>query len=529
MVGEGVESAKERPQPVLQDDAVGGVHLEVQVSQGFGWRDSPARLQFDGSQMVAGVGKQRGQFEPSGPEIFQFSFEFAAVEHACTWGFDLVFDEHPVHAAAERIDRGGDVVHVRDLTRLGNTSLSAEQRFALVHICTSRDRVIALRGIAGTGKTTLLRESLQALHEAGQPAYLFAPTSEASRGVLRKEAGTVAGDSPTADAVRSAFQRAETVEKLLTDTSLQTAVAGRVLWIDEAGLLSMPSMRRVFDLAGKLGCRVVLAGDVAQVVEFVRKAGGFAAGERLQVVQASDGSTVVVERADGHRLSLDLRQARAFSVHETTQIRLAAGDKVRVTRNGSALGPESIPPSLLGYSPTRVDNGTLLTVAGFTEAGGVECVGGLVLPGTFGHLASGYCLTSHASQGKTVDHVLLAENSLSAQAAGSLKQGYVSLSRGREDVRVYTDDRRAVEAAWANDGERLSALDLLVRQKQRRRQRSLASSLQWIASRLGHRLRQVFRRGVVRPPDSARQVAMRAVHTTPANQNRTTRKNRPTL
>ncbi len=557
-------------------------------------------------------------------------------------------------------------------TQAADAFLSPEQRFALDHICTSRDRVIALRGIAGTGKTTLLRESLRVLHEAGQPAFLFAPTSEASRGVLRKEAATVNGDSPTADAVRTAFRRAETVEKLLTDVSLQTAVAGRVLWIDEAGLLSMPAMRRVFDLADKLGCRVVLAGDVAQhvsvergdalrvlekhaglkpaelgvirrqrraeyrqvieafassdvergcrrlrklgawreiageneryeqlardyaalvvagkevlavspthvegervvqavrarlrevglitgeertferlvnlhlttaqktsaasycagqVVQFVGKAGEFAAGERVLVVEAPDRNTVSVERSDGRRTTLDLRQARAFSVHESAQIHLATGDKVRVTRNGSAVVHSTDPTSLLGYS-TRVDNGTLLTVDGFSAAGGIECAGGLVLAGDFGHFASGYCLTSHASQGKTVDHVLLAENSVSAQAAGSLKQGYVSLSRGREDVRVYTDDRRAVEAAWANDGERLSALDLVAQQKQRRRQRSLTESMRWMARRLARRLKQAFHRSATPSPGSGRQMAARVIRTIPIDQTRPTRKNRPTL
>lgn len=558
------------------------------------------------------------------------------------------------------------------VTRSAVTFLSPEQRFALDHICASRDRVIALRGIAGTGKTTLLRESLRVLHEAGQPAFLFAPTSEASRGVLRKEAATVVGDSPSADAVRGAFRRAETVEKLLTDPSLQATVAGRVLWIDEAGLLSMPAMRRVFDLADKLRCRVVLAGDVAQhasvergdalrvlekhaglkpaelgvirrqrraeyrqvieafasgdvergcrrlrklgawreiageneryeqmardyaalvldgkevlavspthaegervvqavrarlremglisgeerifkrlvnlhlttaqrtdaasyragqVVQFVRAAGVFAAGERVHVVETADRGTVTVERVDGQRTALDLRQARAFSVHESSQLRLAAGDKVRVTRNGAAALSSADPTSLLG-SASRVDNGTLLTVEGFTSAGGIKCTSGLVLAGDFGHLASGYCLTSHASQGKTVDHVLLAENSVSAQAAGSLKQGYVSLSRGREDVRVYTDDRRAVEAAWANDGERLSALDLLVQQKQRRRQRSVAAAVRWVASQLGHRLKQVFRREAAPSPGLGRQFAGQVVHAALVGQNRTRRRNRPTL
>ena len=519
--------------------------------------------------------------------------------------------------------------------------LSPEQEFALDHIRTSRDQVMALRGIAGTGKTTLLRESLSVLHQAGQRVFLFAPSSEASRGVLRKEAASVPGETAEAEVIRAAFRAAETVEKLLTDQNLQTAAAGRVLWVDEAGLLSMPAMRRVFDLADRLGCRVVLAGDVAQhtsvergdalrvlekhaglkpaelntirrqrradyrqvveafaagdvdrgcrrlrrfgawreirnasdrylqlardyvegvlqgkemlavspthaegervvaavraelravgrifgqertlerfvnlhfttaqktlaanyragqVIQFVRRAGNFAAGQRASVVGVYDDKSLLVERADGERQSLDLsRHAKTFSVHERSKISLAAGDQLRVTQNGFATlrsggGTASEPAP----AAVRVDNGTLFTVAGFSEAGAIQCVGGVVLPEDFGHLASGYCLTSHASQGRTVDHVLIAEDSASAQAAGSLKQGYVSLSRGREQVRIYTDDRNAVEAAWSSTGDRRSALELLASQRgQNRRHLSVRRFVQNVAARLARRLRLVVRR-----------------------------------
>ncbi len=555
--------------------------------------------------------------------------------------------------------------------------LSAEQAFALDHICTSRDRVMALRGIAGTGKTTLLRESLDVLHRVGAQVFLFAPSSEASRGVLRKEAAGVPEGSPGAEAVRAAFRRADTVEKLLIDETLQTSVAGQVLWIDEAGLLSMPAMRRVFDLADRLRCRVVLAGDVAQhtsvergdalrvlerhaglkpaelsvvrrqrraeyrqvveafaagdvelgcrrlrrlgawnevageherygmlardyvagvsqgkemlavspthaegervvqavraelravglitgeertinrlvnlhfttaqqalaasyqagqVVQFVRRAEGFAAGERVSVVAASEGGTLIVERQDGQRQHLDVsRHARAFSVHERSKLTLAAGDKLRVTQNGSAATtPADQPDGAPASAAIRVDNGTLLTVAGFTDLGAVECVGGVVLPADYGHLASGYCLTSHASQGKTVDHVLIAESGASAQSAGSRKQGYVSLSRGRESVRIYTDDRRAVEAAWMNEGERVSALDLLAARARTRRRRTLGRAVRWVAARLSRRIKQALLRRRPVPPQApahaaARnpvRAAVRSVH-----QQRPRSRNRPT-
>ncbi|WP_430303572.1 hypothetical protein [Splendidivirga corallicola] len=52
----------------------------------------------------------------------------------------------------------------------------------------------------------------------------------------------------------------------------------------------------------------------------------------------------------------------------------------------------------------------------------------------------GYCLTSYASQGKTVDRVLITQPA-STLTASNPEQFYVSVSRGREAVTVYTQDK----------------------------------------------------------------------------------------
>ncbi len=72
----------------------------------------------------------------------------------------------------------------------------------------------------------------------------------------------------------------------------------------------------------------------------------------------------------------------------------------------------------------------------------------------------GYCVTSHASQGRTVDHVYVAVDSSSVEAA-NLNQFYVSASRGRERVKVFTDDLEFQEGAVTRSAARLSATELL--------------------------------------------------------------------
>jgi conjugative relaxase-like TrwC/TraI family protein len=127
--------------------------------------------------------------------------------------------------------------------------LSAEQRQAAEHVLFSRDTVTGVVGKAGTGKTRMMRATVDALEQGGgQKVFVFAPSSQASRGVLKKEG----------------FANAETLEKLLTSEKLQQQTKGQVLWVDEAGLISSGDMRRLMEVAKKNENRVILSGDYTQ-------------------------------------------------------------------------------------------------------------------------------------------------------------------------------------------------------------------------------------------------------------------------
>lgn len=146
------------------------------------------------------------------------------------------------------------------------SDLSASQQAAARHLRESRDRISVLRGVAGSGKTTLMREVVAAIEQGGTKVLPLAPTADASRGVLRGEG----------------FQDADTVSRLLIDERLQQASQGKVLWIDEAGLLSSRTTAQLFDLADKLGCRVLLTGDRKQHAPVAR-------GSMLQLLEDEAG------------------------------------------------------------------------------------------------------------------------------------------------------------------------------------------------------------------------------------------------
>ena len=130
----------------------------------------------------------------------------------------------------------------------GLAGLSEEQKKAALHILNSRDTVTGVVGKAGTGKTRMMRATVDAIEGAGHNVFVFAPSSQASRGVLKNEG----------------FRDAETLAMLLKNEKLQERTKGQVLWVDEAGIISAKDMRRLMDVARRNGNRVILSGDYTQ-------------------------------------------------------------------------------------------------------------------------------------------------------------------------------------------------------------------------------------------------------------------------
>ena len=126
--------------------------------------------------------------------------------------------------------------------------LSEEQKEAVKHLLSSNDRVSILLGSAGVGKTSLLLEVKRGIEQNDKKLFGFAPSANASRGVLRDKG----------------FEDADTIAALLQKTELQEAVRNQVLLIDEAGMVGLQDMNRIFEIAQKYNSRVILSGDPKQ-------------------------------------------------------------------------------------------------------------------------------------------------------------------------------------------------------------------------------------------------------------------------
>ena len=439
------------------------------------------------------------------------------------------------------------------------------QKEAVRHVLGSRDRVMIIRGVAGTGKTTLEQEIGEALAEAGRPVVALAQSVKASREVLREEAG---------------FANADTVARFLKDQKMQEAARNGVILVDEASQLGTRDMGRVFDIAEAVSARVILVGDrrqhrsvtageplklleesaglkVAEVTDILRQKGDYkkaaqalsegrtdeafeeldklgwirevegsdrdkqlanayleAVSEKKRGGVAKSAIAVSPTHAEGDRITQAIRDglkakgrlgkehlvaawvpahltdaqkadatqyepgyllqfhqnatgfkkgsrlivgegvkpptqlANRFEVYRPVQLALAVGDRVRVTAGGKTKDGKH-----------KLSNGSLLNVEGFTARGDIIVDHGWVIDREFGHLSHGYVVTSHASQGVTVDKVFIGMSSESIPATNQ-RSAYVAITRGKEQAVIFTDDKLELLRAVSRADDPLSATEL---------------------------------------------------------------------
>ncbi|MDE0175616.1 MAG: relaxase domain-containing protein, partial [Defluviicoccus sp.] len=201
--------------------------------------------------------------------------------------------------------------------RLQETTLTAGQKEAVRTIVLSDDRIVAVQGAAGTGKTTMLREALGLMGE--RPAILLAPSAAAAR-VLAEETGARArtlqwfltryGDIGSAEKMQSARREHD----------------GSVLVLDESSMVSTAQMELLMRIAERLRiARLVLVGVDPRALAGAERLAERAAALDADSLPEDVRRTVAVWTADAGRAAAEeaRRDNREQSQHEEAGRRIA--------------------------------------------------------------------------------------------------------------------------------------------------------------------------------------------------------------
>jgi conjugative relaxase-like TrwC/TraI family protein len=351
-------------------------------------------------------------------------------------------------------------------------ALSEEQRAMVRAIASSQDRVIAVVGLAGSGKTTATRAVADAFRAAGVPVLGAAPSGIAAEKVQNEtgipsttlhrllqqqlpERCVVVVDEAGMAETRILAPLLERIEQaqgktvLIGDPCQLPAVGAGGLFtgiVERLGAIELGQNRRQHDLEERRALEAIRDGLGRDYLAFAENKGRLISSDtpvRAKIRLLSDwweaarddvsGSIMIaLRRRDVAELNA-LARALMDSHGRLGRKRLtvagteyAAGDRIVCLRNDNVL---------------RVKNGTRATVEAVdrkhrnltivTDRGDRIELGGHYLAD--GHVRHAYALTGHAAQGVTVERAFV----LGIGGQRLQEWGYVALSRARRETHLY--------------------------------------------------------------------------------------------
>lgn len=174
-------------------------------------------------------------------------------------------------------------------------------------------------------------------------------------------------------------------------------------------------------------------------------------------VSAVNDTNLTLHAENGRRVEFDpskLKGVQAYTVESRT---IAVGDRIewREPQRGIANHQQGVITKLDQREiEVKFDSGRKVSMP-LSQARVVDLA---------------YAVTSHASQGGTVDRVIINIDSSRSAELVNERQFYVSLSRARIDARVYTDDAEHMRRSVTRTQTKELALDIVQKQHQQQRQ-----------------------------------------------------------
>ncbi|SKA39262.1 Ti-type conjugative transfer relaxase TraA [Consotaella salsifontis] len=360
--------------------------------------------------------------------------------------------------------------------------LADEQKAAIRHV-TGEERITAVVGLAGAGKSTMLASAREAWEAEGYRVHGAALAGKAAEGL--EESSGIASRTLASWEYGWNNGRGE-------------LGSGDILVIDEAGMVSSKQLARFVEETEHTGAKLVLVGDPEQLQPINAGAAFRAVTERIGFVELEevrrqhepwqreasidfarhrtaeglaaygehgavhftdtreDARAAIVrdvmqdreDRPDGSRLVLTYRRADVRELNEAIRDELqgrgelageltyrtndgersfAAGDRILFLENDRDLGVKN---GMLG-TVTQVEEGRIIAqLDGAPGAGREREVS--ISTADYAAIDHGYATTIHKSQGATVDRsYVLASGGMDSHLA------YVAMTRHRDDVQLY--------------------------------------------------------------------------------------------
>jgi conjugative relaxase-like TrwC/TraI family protein len=367
----------------------------------------------------------------------------------------------PARGGLILIDEAG-LMGSRDMCEVFRAAQVVDARILLIgdtkqhHAVPAGDALRILRSYAG-----LKSERLQEIHRQKPNPEYKEIVANVARGkidrasALLKQRGWVAeikDDGERASAVATELLRLRSEGKsarVVAPTWAEINRIGEAVRRSrrENGLLSGldVQMRIVDDLKWTAGQRRDFAEYKAgQVITLVQTLKGIGLRGLSFSVTAADRNGVHVLGENGGENILPFKKANRWSVGEERVISLAKGDEILIRANHPKAGLRNGDVDLISHvSPDAI----------------VLKSGRIFSPKDFKQFSHGYAVTSYAAQGQTVDSVIVSAPVYPRQSMS--RQGwYVMLSRGRENLRVYTDDWATLKERVKREDNRVAAVEL---------------------------------------------------------------------
>lgn len=175
-----------------------------------------------------------------------------------------------------------------------------------------------------------------------------------------------------------------------------------------------------------------------------RDVAGLKRGAQCRLVELNENCLIV--ESTGKIRRVPFSQLERISVCEPKELALAPGDRLQLKANAKT------------KDGRQIANGEIVTVKNVEPDGRIQLEDGRTLDANYRQFVRGYAVTSYAAQGKTADVVMFSDSAI--KAATNQKQWYVTISRGRRGIEIFTTDKQELRENVVRSGNRELALEL---------------------------------------------------------------------